>query len=439
MNTVTGTKILGITAFAATLAVLTASANANADTTMKWCTTWKSTYVDAGFGEDFFTSSSPSYRAAQYTRVQVTIYNTSEVIWDGLLDSSGCTPDLPALSNTKYRIWQWTQVERGTRMVFVIPDPPWAPANTWPEGSVGIYWDFTTGWFQPDQHATYTKSLNWESPKANVMPIAGRVLGHYNTLAYPTGTKTFVRTDSATCATSGGAWTDGSHICVEGDNPTWEDVTTWKYIVGHEFGHRIANVNGWTAVGGYLEKDVDWPGLCSCNHVSYGSQWHCLQSRELGKHGEQEGFGHFIATALYNSRVENDGKYVYCKESWMGDGESFTPYPPPRVLNAYQVTPENYYDRWMEKYCSSFVEEQDGDPVGMANRGVESDWLHFFYEMWTTGTYKFEAAELLNVWDETGSPYLWDDLVDTVGVEYGNPSNERSLFISKGDQTGVNH
>ncbi len=436
MNSVTGMRILGIAAFAATLAVLTAATNASADTTMKWCTTWKSTYVDAGFGEDVFTSSSPTYRAAKYTRAQVTIYSTSEEIWDGLLDSSGCTPDLPVLSNTKYRIWQWTQAERGTRKVFVIPDPPWAPEDTWPDGSVGIYWDYTTAWFLPNQHATYTKSLNWESPKANVMPIAGRVLGLYNTLDYPTDTKTHVRTDHDTCGTSGGAWSSGSHVCLDGDNEDWEDVTTWKYIVGHELGHRVAYANGWTADSNYINKD-DYLGLCKCEHTSYGSPAHCLQSREYIRHGAQEGFAHFFATAVFNNRTENNGKYVYCKESWVGDGESFTSYDPPRVVNAYQVTPETYYDRWMEKYCSVLYEGED--LVGMANRGTESDWLHFLYEMWTTGDYKFSVSELLEVWAETSYYKYWNDLVDTVGDLYGNPSNERTLFVTKGDQAGVDH
>jgi hypothetical protein len=430
MNSVTGTRILGVAAFAVTLAALTAATNASADTTMKWCTTWKSTYVDAGFGEDVFTSSSPTYRAAQYTRAQVTIFNTSEEIWDGLLDSSGCTPDLPVLSNTKYRIWQWTKVERGTRKIFVIPDPPWAPKDTWPdEGAVGIYWDYTTGLLIVNQHYTVNKQLNWESPKANVMPIAGRVLGLYSTLDYPTNTKTHVRTDSETCGVSGGAWTDGSHVCLLGSGaPGWEDVTTWKYIAGHEFGHRVANANGWTAVGGYIDKNL-LPNKCKCSHVTYGSQAHCLQSREYIKHGAQEGFGHLFASALYNSRVENDGKYVYCKEAFDLLGDLWVIMDPPRGWNAFQVLPESFSDRWMEKYCSN----------GMANRGVELDWLRFFYEMWTSGDYKFSISELLDVWADTSSPYYWNSLLDTVEDQHGSGTSKYWLFYNKGQQAGVDN
>jgi hypothetical protein len=101
---------------------------------------------------------------------------------------------------------------------------------------------------------------------------------------------------------------------------------------------------------------------------------------------------------------------------------------PPTAWNAYQVTPENWADRWMEKYCSD----------DMTDRGVELDWLHFLYEMWTTGTYKFSVSELLDVWaGAAGSD--WDDLLTEVEDTYGDPSSELSLFETKGYQAGVDH
>jgi len=171
--------------------------------------------------------------------------------------------------------------------------------------------------------------------------------------------------------------------------------------------------------------------MCKCSYVNYGSQTHCLQSREYIHAAATDGFADFFATALFNSRVEDDGVFVNYKENWiLNVTETWQVVDPPTAWNAYQVAPGYAYDRWMEKYCSD----------DMTNKGVGLDWLHFMYEMWTTGDNKFSVAELADVWADTaGTTKAWSELLATVGTQWGAGSDEYWLFYNKGGQAGVRH
>ncbi|MCK9462571.1 MAG: hypothetical protein M0R80_23360, partial [Proteobacteria bacterium] len=133
--------------------------------------------------------------------------------------------------------------------------------------------------------------------------------------------------------------------------------------------------------------------------------------------------------------------------------------------------------KWMEYECS---------PSGLTHYGTEWDWLDFYWNLWTEGSYKFTIPQIQNVWDNvpdsdiayeccamsSGTPTicaprdmsapcgtlpnlwptqltvgkLWDGdgdydvtygLIDKARSVYGD--NMANNFESKGDAAGVNH
>jgi hypothetical protein len=100
--------------------------------------------------------------------------------------------------------------------------------------------------------------------------------------------------------------------------------------------------------------------------------------------------------------------------------------------------------RWMEEYCL------DDD------RGTSEDWMAFFWNLWSNGTYRYSINHITNVWEETDPSYeggynigeKWsssdpDDstLVKTVNTLWPGSENfyKRQQFINKGDNAGVDH
>ena len=83
----------------------------------------------------------------------------------------------------------------------------------------------------------------------------------------------------------------------------------------------------------------------------------------------------------------------------------------------------------MEDYCDFFY-----------NRGVEWDWLAFFWALWTEdATYKYNISEMYEIWDGLSSSgyWFWDDLVDEIpeGWDYW----KKYEFEYQGDLSGVDH
>jgi opacity protein-like surface antigen len=81
---------------------------------------------------------------------------------------------------------------------------------------------------------------------------------------------------------------------------------------------------------------------------------------------------------------------------------------------------------------------------------AEVDWDEAIEFAELTDTYVENGVEWETYYDElqnvmwsqpadATSMKYWDDLVDTVGGLYGNPSNKLTLFETKGYQAGVDH
>ncbi|MDJ0766196.1 MAG: hypothetical protein QNJ97_24650 [Myxococcota bacterium] len=411
------------------------SHSAQAHTAMKWCTKWRSHYVDAGHGEDVFTSDSPYKRAAQYTRYKVSRTDTGQVIGSGYLDSSGCTPYLTATGGVEYKFSQGSLVYRsGVGLIYAHPDN-----NTWGPSAGYVYYNnyFTTLALVVDGHYTHTFEPNTLGPRTNVMPIIGKVLSKYSDLGYPTGKNTYIHTDCypgralATCCGDGGAYhIGGGYICMgpgdwgDGGEGGGEGSTYWKFILGHEIGHRVSSAHDGPYGFDYSIDDTN--PQCNCDHVATGSQLHCMQSLENASVAEGEGFAHFFSSALFNNRSSSSGIFVYPKETWFyWPEDGWIEVPPERPFDLTQ------YTRWKEGVCGSYHDY----------RGVELDWLEFFWHAWTTADdyTRLTVPELMSVWDEADSSY-WENLLAAAADLwlYTEP-NKVLQFLDKGINAGVDH
>ena len=430
-------RVFSVGAVAA-MSVLLFSFSSYAASYMKFCAQWTRTYTDAGYGEDYFTSSALNVQTGAYrARYAIRVGSMgSEPIQTGFLDGVGCMPTTITITpNTTYYFTQMTWAERDTRAAWVNTDTGTSFNNT----VNALTSSYTTGASLTNGYTyTHTFSTVWASPKANLMPIIGHMLNTYYLYAMPSNFYTVFRTDIDACEFDGAYYSGSGHICVveNGNIYSWGDMTTWKFAIAHEFGHRIADATDGPYPDGYEEDtDTEEPDeKCTCDHIGgYGSDLHCLQSREKAVTAQGEGFAHFVATAAMNARVENDGRFVYPKPEFIYSG-GWTTTGPPSPTNAYQVLPESNSDRWMEKYC----------PPGDISRGVELDWLRFYYEIWTTGTYKFSTQDIVDVWDDvTDDEFGWDNnagsILPTVEAQWGAGTSKTNLFEDKGLQAGVDH
>jgi hypothetical protein len=403
-----------------------------------WCTTWESTYSDAGYGEDILTNPDSTFWPAMYTHARLKKIGDDTPLWEGALDVEGCIPQMQVLQlGAFYEFTQWTYVERGARKIWVNIDE-----SGWGQNSVPTITTVQAPSSMPDNTATsFGIEPAWDNAKSNLMPVIGRLLQKFDTLSYPANTETYIHTDATHCDQEGGAYWlppswggSGTRVCVRaGAAMGWDDVSTWKHIIGHELGHRVAYANGWEAGANYNASGA--PTECTCNYVEHGSQLHCLMSREYGDAAQEEGFGHFFAAAMFNDRIENNGKFVYCKESLNQDLDTDNPIHPPSAWNAFVTDNGQWYNKYMSEQC---------DPGDVA-RGVELDWLRFYYEMWTTGTYKYSVGELLDIWevvqDQTPDDYGWDNTDRSVYPSAGDLFSGDKLLLmwNKGVQEGVNH
>ncbi|MBN2803371.1 MAG: hypothetical protein JXR91_09775 [Deltaproteobacteria bacterium] len=266
------------------------------------------------------------------------------------------------------------------------------------------------------------------------MPIAGRVLSLYSTLAYPQYTTTYVRTDANTCGSDGGAfYLDGTgHICILDSGGGWIDATTWKFIFGHEMGHRVSDANDGPLGGGY-NIDPRISSLCQCSYVdNFGGDAHCMQSREAAQSAQSEGFAHFFSTAIFNDRSENNGVYVYPKESLKASSLGYLIIDPPTAFDAYLKSGSDN-NQWMEHKCNP----------GDVDQGVELDWLHFYFELWTSGANEWSIDEMFDIWSDTTGNYGWNNgsngIMDIVNSQMGSGSDKRNLFYNTGIASGVDH
>ncbi|MCP4678243.1 MAG: hypothetical protein GY854_22560 [Deltaproteobacteria bacterium] len=411
------------------LAILTWSEFAGAKE-VKLCTHWVAEYVDSGGPgggaghEDVFWQEGPVNRPAAFTNFILLKKNGSGVyglVDSGFLDSEGCSEliDMEAGGEYQFRQGTWAGRSDGAA-VYVVPDSaPWGYSFVRLISYFNVVDDFesTTG-------TTMELKPTWLSPKANIMPVAGRAL--MERFKHPAGEKTLIRTadDCYLGATWGGLYNkwscpspltsaDGcicaySSLTSDEDKKAMSAGAYFKYGLGHEIGHRVARGQG-------FPFDTDYDDIvssyheCTCDEVDVadGSKKHCFQSMETIGVSAAEGIAHFFAAALFNRR--DDGAegcwYSYCKQGWSwvdGVADPVLVDDPPVWHNCtHTEAPVS----WLETYCLDGLNE---------DAGTEADWLSFFWLLYTDdlgepGDLRYTFTDIFSLLDELSSSWDWPE------------------------------
>jgi len=423
------------TLFLVSLCVLVFSNSASAAAYRKWCTTWTTSYTDAGKGEDYLNSSSPNIqRPARYTRV-ILWDNTgspSNYKWSGFLDENGCTPSLTLIADRTYYLGQATYAANGTKE-FLVNDDNESFDNT----AVWVVFEKPVPTVVDGTSDQFTFYNTWVNPKANIMGVVGQILRYPDKIGTPNNSRIRFKTNYTglwpSCIYQG-AYAVNGDICLT-TGTAWQDTTNWKYIVSHEVGHAITYLTqGPDPTGVYTDYFYNTP-LCCCNHIGgYGQPesspqgTHCLQSKESIKNAQGEGFANFAAVAVMNTRTYKDGIFVYGKPTWVYNNGIFSVQQPPVKVLAYRGISLNQDDQWLDRRC---------DGINQPGAGVELDWQRFFFETWTHGSSVFSADDMHYIWRTAGSNVSWANLQNVVNARWGTGSDKANWFASHGDSTGV--
>ncbi|HTQ05407.1 MAG TPA: hypothetical protein VMI54_16200 [Polyangiaceae bacterium] len=157
--------------------------------------------------------------------------------------------------------------------------------------------------------------------------------------------------------------------------------THFKYVIAHEFGHFIqGNAQGLMDPDYGGVRLAGEPTLCGCDLVAADDNLHCLQSVELPNAAQDEGFGQYFASMVWNDDEQSDCTFVYyknfadttCRPGVSGcttdTASGLTVNPPPIPVNCAQQV------RWRNDNCLGPMPS-----TGLLTDGTEYDWLEFLY------------------------------------------------------------
>ncbi len=410
--------------------LLTPSVASSAEAHVSFCGKWRSQYTDSGIGEDVFTSASTYDRPAQYaySSIYEVAPGTDPVIWGHTgLAENGCTPLVEVEVGKQYRFRMRTITRYdSSRYIFVQNDTAEDWTTGYPDGYVIYDFYFTPTRASVSYLVTVVAGKTWET---NIAPIAGKIWDRQEdgAITIYSNTTILIRKSTAYSYAQYDSNNDWYRVW-SGGNTT----SVKKFVAGHEIGHavgdRLADLHG----SNYTSYQPTT--LCSCDHIDTdtttdGCQ-HCLQSREYIRAGESEGWAHYFSTVVFNNRSSQDGWFGYYKDiNYAAPATDCTSPPCP-----IDVTDDK---TWMEDQCSD----------GYADRGVEWDWLAFFWGLWTEdATNRYTMNQIALVWDEVhdvdtesnhNELWRWEDLVQAADNLYTGYKFEE--FEEQGGNSGVDH
>ncbi|MGI8565279.1 MAG: hypothetical protein ACR2LZ_02225, partial [Pyrinomonadaceae bacterium] len=174
---------------------------------------------------------------------------------------------------------------------------------------------------------------------------------------------------SAHFGSSNSSITSGRHYLRLGnDDDDGTPQTRYKFIVAHELGHAIAALYYGShddAVNGgepsvSLSHDVD-PNSCGTGGTTYS-----ISSKEWNSVGFREGFAHFIAAKIFNTK-DSEGTFI-----WFANAHD---------LERYNFGASNNAGGRLENQCciAGVVDCMQS----WAGAGTNEDWLRFFWDFYT--------------------------------------------------------
>jgi hypothetical protein len=400
---------------------------------VNWCARWSgATYTDQ-------IGDPPAWILAKYTHGRlVDLDDNGNIVWSGVLDGNGCT-QIWTKSNNNYQFKLGTQLTREGRIIYVQPSDSACEPNQWWHNTNVI-----TGTLSSGQTITVTRTAS--TAYARVAIVAQQPLIYYSSREWPS-VRTYFRPEpnppSETSSWRPGDCSPYGRIYIDTSFPNPDlpegtiDHSTYHFIVGHEMGHRQASATNGpkcnpTICDGSLQVPPVPPHPCNCA-LFYSYKEGCHQSLGYTGPKQREAWAHFYGAALFNNREQNYCSWMY----WRGMYQSTMPLPSnPAWLSPGPVLVDCATNvKWENKYCSGY------------NMSVTQDWMAFYWNLWTDGTYRYTINEMTNVWENcpTATPSIgqtWLELVDTVWEMWPNPYPssdyyKRQQFFSKGSFAGV--
>jgi hypothetical protein len=406
------------------------------------CTNWRAFYRDSGnAGEDHLRTIGWHAEPAKYAFAQLVNPSNGFLLFEGNLDERGCA-HVPALSPGSYRLIQYTDMQGWTGPTF----------NTFmrmPDGFIFVA-SISTAFTINVEGGSATLSPTQFNAATNAASIAGQALYSQNQqagLGMPSGEYRIVANQGCEALTpptdacfmpchqmSGGG-------CHPGTNEVRTGTTSingyhgafWKGMLGHEIGHMVQA----RAMGSpFADLDLDEPAepLCRCDHydTSWGNRHHCMQSREEQGGAQREGFAHAFAARMLNRTEQANAIFPYYKpvKFFATTNTIF----PPVNMNLWSGSGTG---PWMFNKCPA------------AGRGVEWDWMIFFYRVASESSINYTTFnDLFNIYKRacTGGAgscsdqqVNWANLLSAAQAYYGgsttNPKYTR--FRDMGVSGGV--
>ncbi|MCC6213812.1 MAG: hypothetical protein IT376_03015 [Polyangiaceae bacterium] len=386
--------------------------------TVKLCTRWRVQYADTGQGEDVWTSAGWQSVQAPFALASVFTQGGGTLKWLGNLDASGCTPALTLPAGT-YELRQSTgSTTLSGRAFNVYQVTGGTPALT--VVTTSFYWANTTT-------STIQMYPAYNNQAVQAAPIVGRLLlvNAFTDLGVNAGTYT-LRMNQECPSVPGNGCVSGGVVYVPAAQ------ASWKNIIAHEIGHQIQGAAMGAPYYDYSQDATE--AYCRCDHVTSANQLHCLQSREQTGAAQIEGWAHFVAARLFNNKSESNCTYVYYKE-FLESGDEFPAIlPPPLGRSCWNPI------RWMESYCVA------------NNRGVEWDWLNFYWKVNSTGgTATISVSQLYDIYRRACGTYPascnssntvnWTQALAGAYVHFGSNQYNASYlhFLNRGMDHGVDN
>jgi len=387
------------------------------------CFDLKVSYVDAGFGEDYVNAGAsggvPAVQAvsASYMRAWVKPAFALFKVWDGYLNAAGCTPQLDL--DGSYVITMQSEVEKQAG-----PNPTDLAHYTVKLHTASG--DSTKTWSRSfsisgTQVVTVTPS-SWDRTQ-NVLGVVARMFVGLDNWVTPGTSTHFVDkgcpTDNPNIPPTDSCMSSGSVYVGPGDPPDKPVQSLNKFLVAHEFGHQVQFKN--FAVGGFNYDAVIDPThlLCRCDHVTSANGLHCIQSLEQYAAGFIEGFGHFYASKLFNSRSQSDCKFVYYKEISIIFG----------VLDPPMGVDCDLSIQWRDQYCSH-----------IANSSTEMDFMRFLWRLYADGPNRLSADEIDALFTQADLPagaMTWTHLHNAAAAVLGLGSAKYDNLVDLASEQAI--
>jgi len=399
--------------------------------TYNLCGTWRAQFVDSGLGEDVLPLNVWQDVTASYAFAYVATA-AGNLVWVGNLNVNGCV-SLTLSTSTVYGMGM-------TGVSMTYSGGPIIDNYLIQNNSQTTQWvnsSFTT----PATGQTYTVKFTFNDDliQTNVVAAAVLAAAARTNQGMTAGTHYVSEVHAPSCgdASIPTCPTGGSVVKIGVNSQLGTPMTRWKFMIAHEFGHVTKN----TFVG-YYKRDYYWrdaPDTCGCKHVPYEfSDIHCMQSRGDTGSAQSEGFAHAFAARVFNFDSQADGLFTYYKPFK-------SPYSVPNPTLGPPLGIRMFWDtKFMSNFCSS----------GSAGKGIEFDWMQFFYKVTALQTPNRVSVQDLffmyrhacangNWWatcsaDDPNSTVSWSKLLTAAQLLYGATDPRYIRFRDTGVAVGVN-